>query len=227
MVAELIVALDHRDAPTAVAFLDQLPPSVPVKVGSKLFTRAGSGFVRALVASDHPVFLDLKWHDIPNTVAGAVEAAVDLGVTMLTLHALGGEEMLHAAVAAAKGRVKLVAVTVLTSHTAESWASVTGRSGVALGDEVQRLAEIAIRAGVDGVVCSAEEVVRVKSIVAQGLVVVPGIRRAEDVVDDQQRIATPERAVAAGATHLVVGRPLLDAVDPAAAYEAFRLAAVR
>ena len=223
--AEVIIALDHRDAPTAVAFLDQLPPSVPVKVGSKLFTRAGSGFVRALVASDHPVFLDLKWHDIPNTVAGAVEAAVDLGVTMLTLHALGGEAMLHAAVAAAKGRVKLVAVTVLTSHTPESWATATGRTGVALGDEVQRLTELALRAGMDGVVCSAEEVERVKPIVAQGLVVVPGIRRAEDAVGDQQRVATPERAVAAGATHLVVGRPVLEAADPALAYEAFRRAA--
>lgn len=226
MVAELIVALDQRDAPTAVAFLDQLPASVAVKVGSKLFTRTGSGFVRALVAAGHPVFLDLKWHDIPNTVAGAVEAAVDLGVGMLTLHALGGEEMLGAAVAAAKGRVKLLAVTVLTSHNPASWAATIGRTGVELGDEVSRLAEVAIRAGVDGVVCSAEEIARVKPIVARRLVVVAGIRRAEDASGDQQRFATPERAVAAGATHLVVGRPLLDAVDPAATYEVFRLAAI-
>lgn len=223
--AELIVALDHRDAPSAVAFLDHLPANVPVKVGSRLFTRAGSGFVRALVASGHPVFLDLKWHDIPNTVAGAVEAAVDLGVEMLTLHALGGEAMLTAAVAAAKGRVKLVAVTVLTCHDPASWAATTGRTGVELGDEAARLAEVAIRAGVDGVVCSAEEIARVKPIAAGGRIVVPGIRRPEDAVGDQQRVATPERAVAAGATHLVVGRPIIDVGDPAAAYETFRLAA--
>jgi orotidine-5'-phosphate decarboxylase len=225
-VAELIVALDHRDAPSAVAFLDQLPPSVSVKVGSMLFTRAGSGFVRALVATGHPVFLDLKWHDIPNTVAGAVEAAADLGVEMVTLHALGGEAMLAAAVAAAKGRVKLVAVTVLTSHDAASWAATTGRPPVELGGEVSRLTEIAVRAGMDGVVCSAEEIARVKPIVGAGRIVVPGIRRATDAAGDQQRIATPEEAVGAGATHLVVGRPLLQAEDPAAAYEEFRVAAL-
>ena len=223
--AELLVALDHRDAPTAVAFLDQLPANVPVKVGSRLFTRAGSGFVRALVAAGHPVFLDLKWHDIPNTVAGAVEAAVDLGVEMVTLHALGGEAMLRAAVVAARGRTRLVAVTVLTSHDAASWAATTGQAGAELGNEVARLAELAIRAGVDGVVCSAEEIVRVRPIVGGGRVVVPGIRRTEDAAGDQQRVATPEHAVAAGATHLVVGRPIIDAADPAAAYEAFRIAA--
>ena len=225
-VAELIVALDQRDAPTAVALLDQLPANVPVKVGSKLFTRAGSGFVRALVASGHPVFLDLKFHDIPNTVAGAVEAAVDMGVEMVTLHALGGEAMLRAAVAAARGRARLVAVTVLTSHDPASWAATTGQGLVELGDEVARLAGVAIRAGVDGVVCSAEEIARVKPVVGGGRIVVPGIRRAEDTAGDQQRIATPERAIAAGATHLVIGRPIIDAADPAAAYDAFRIAAL-
>ncbi len=223
--AELIVALDHRDAPSAVALLDQLPPNVPVKVGSRLFTRAGSGFVRALVTSGHPVFLDLKWHDIPNTIAGAVEAAVDLGVEMLTLHALGGAAMLGAAVTSAKGRVKLVAVTVLTSHDAASWAATTGRTGVELGEEAARLAQLAMRAGVDGLVCSAEEIARLQPIVAGGRIVVPGLRRPEDAVGDQQRVATPERAVAAGATHLVVGRPIINAGDPAAAYAAFHLAA--
>ena len=223
--AELIVALDQRDAPAAVAFLDRLPANVPVKVGSKLFTRAGSGFVRALVSAGHPVFLDLKWHDIPNSVAGAVEAAVDLGVDMVTLHALGGAAMLQAAVVAAKERLKVVAVTVLTSHDPASWAATTGQDSVELGDAVARLATLAIGAGVDGVVCSAEEIVRLKPIVAGGRIVVPGIRRADDASGDQQRIATPERAAAAGATHLVVGRPVIDATDPAAVYEAFRLAA--
>ncbi len=224
--AELIVALDHRDAPSAVAFLDLLPANVPVKVGSILFTRAGSGFIRALVTAGHPVFLDLKWHDIPNTVSGAVEAAVDLGVEMVTLHALGGEAMLAAAVAASRGRTKLVAVTVLTSHDAASWGAVTGRTDVNLGDEVSRLAEIARRAGADGVVCSAEEIGRVKPIIGAGRIVVPGIRRPEDAAGDQQRVATPEGAAAAGATHLVVGRPILAAADPAASYEAFRQAAI-
>lgn len=223
--AELIVALDHRDAPSAVAFLDQLAPAVPVKVGSMLFTRAGSGFVRALVAAEHPVFLDLKWHDIPNTVKGAVEAAVDLGVEMVTLHALGGPAMLEAAVAAARGRLRLVAVTVLTSHDAASWQATTGRPVVALGDEVARLAELAMGAGLDGVVCSPEEIGRVKAIVGAGRIVVPGIRRAEDAPGDQLRVATPEAAVAAGATHLVVGRPLIQASDPAVAYAAFLAAA--
>ncbi len=223
--AELIVALDLPDAPSAVALLDRLPEGCPVKVGSVLVTRAGSGFVRGLVSSGHPVFLDLKWHDIPNTVRGAVQSAVELGVEMVTVHALGGPEMLAAALEAAADRLRVVAVTVLTSHDAAGFAAVTGRSAVDLADEVPRLAEQALRAGVHGIVCSAEELHVVAPMAGGQRLVVPGIRRAEDARGDQQRVATPEAAVAAGATHLVVGRPILGAADPAAAWAAFQAAA--
>jgi orotidine-5'-phosphate decarboxylase len=219
--AELIVALDFPDAPAAVAMLDQLPDGIAVKVGSIMAARAGVGFVRGLVASGHPVFFDMKWHDIPNTVAGAVSAAADLGVEMVTVHAAGGEAMLRAAVDAAAGRVRIVGVTVLTSHDAASYAAVTGRDNVRIADEVSRLASLAIAAGVSGVVCSPEEISSVRTIVGAGRIVVPGIRRDEDAPGDQRRVATPEAAVAAGATHLVVGRPITAAADPAAAYAAF------
>jgi orotidine-5'-phosphate decarboxylase len=220
--AELIVALDLPDAPSAVALLDLLPEGCPVKIGSVLMTQAGSGFVRTLVAHGHPVFLDLKWHDIPNTVRGAVAAAADLGVEMATVHALGGSAMIEAAVEAAAGRVKLVAVTVLTSHNPTGFAAVTGRPVADLGEEVARLARLAMTAGADGVVCSAAELEIVQPIVGGGRIVVPGIRRAGDALGDQTRVATPESAVAAGATHLVVGRPILEAPDPREAWEAMR-----
>ena len=219
--AELIVALDFADAPSAVGFLDQLPDGCAVKVGSVMLARAGAGFVRGLVSAGHPVFLDPKWHDIPNTVAGACNAAAELGVEMVTVHAGGGETMLRAAVDAAAGRIKIVAVTVLTSHDAASYAAVTGRDQVKISDEVARLTEIAMRSGVDGVVCSPEEIARVRPIVGLGRIVVPGIRRADDAPGDQARVATPEAAVAAGATHLVVGRPITEAKDPAGVYAEF------
>lgn len=220
--AELYVALDLPDAPSAVALLDLLPDRCPVKVGSVLMTRAGSGFVRSLVANGHPVFLDLKWHDIPNTVLGAVVAAADLGVGMVTVHALGGPAMIEAAVRAAAGRLTVVAVTVLTSHDAAGYAALSGRPAVLLPDEVARLARMAVAAGAGGVVCSVEELAAVVPIIGGGRVVVPGIRRSGDAVGDQSRVATPEAALAAGATDLVVGRPITGAEDPAAAYLAFR-----
>lgn len=219
---ELIVALDLPDAPSAIELLDQLPDGCPVKVGSVLMTRSGSGLVRGLVEQGHPVFLDLKWHDIPNTVKGAVEAAVELGVEMATVHALGGTAMLQAAAEAAGDRLALVAVTVLTSHDAQGFASLTGRTQVDLADEVERLAALAMASGMSGVVCSAAELSRVKPVVGNGRIVVPGIRRAGDARGDQQRIATPELAVKDGATHLVVGRPILHASDPAAVYHEMR-----
>ncbi len=222
MVAELFVALDLADAPSAVALLDLLPDRAPVKVGSVLMTRAGSGFVRSLVANGHPVFLDLKWHDIPHTVRGAVEAAVDLGVSMVTVHALGGAAMIEAATKAAGGRLDVVAVTVLTSHDAARFGDLIGRPTPELGSEVGRLARLAIDAGAAGVVCSADELSVVVPLVGAGRVVVPGIRRAADALGDQARVATPEVALAAGATDLVVGRPITAAEDPAAAYLAFR-----
>jgi orotidine-5'-phosphate decarboxylase len=221
-VAELFVALDLPDAPSAVALLDLLPDRAPVKVGSVLMTRAGSGFIRSLVANGHPVFLDLKWHDIPNTVRGAVEAALDLGVSMVTVHALGGPAMIEAAAKAAGDRIAVVAVTVLTSHDAGAFGTVVGRETPDLSLEVVRLARLAMGAGAAGVVCSAEELAAVVPVVGKGRVVVPGIRRAEDAVGDQARVATPEAALAAGATDLVVGRPIVLAEDPAASYLSFR-----
>src|SRR5690606_2847452 len=170
-VAELIVALDLPDAPSAVALLDQLPEGCPVKVGSVLFTATGAGFVRTLVDGGHPVFLDLKWHDIPNTVAGAVRAARDLGVEMATVHALGGEAMLAAAVEAA-WPLQLVAVTVLTSHDPASLAQILARRIDDTTLEVERLARMAIGAGVAGVVCAPQEVAVVGEAVAGGRIVV-------------------------------------------------------
>ena len=219
--AELIVALDLPDAQSAVALLDQLPEHCAVKVGSVLATSAGSGFVRALVDGGHPVFLDLKWHDIPNTVAGAVRAARDLGVEMATVHALGGDAMVRAAVEASGGAVHIVAVTMLTSHSAESFGQVLGRPVADSGAEVVRLAGVAMAAGAAGVVCSPQEGALVKGVVGQGRIVVPGIRREADAVGDQVRVATPAAARAAGATHLVVGRPITGAADPREAYEMF------
>lgn len=220
--AELIVALDAPDAPSAVALLDRLPDGCPVKVGSVLMTAAGPGFVRALVDGGHPVFLDLKWHDIPNTVAGAVRAARSLGVEMATVHALGGAAMLRAAVEAAAGELHLVAVTVLTSHGDEELAAILGRSPVEPGEEVRRLASQAMAAGVAGVVCSPQEIGVVRPAVEGGRIVVPGIRRRGEAAGDQVRVAGPAEAVSAGATHLVVGRPITEAEDPAAAYQAFQ-----
>jgi orotidine-5'-phosphate decarboxylase len=225
LMAELIVALDHADAPSAIALLDQLPDGCAVKVGAVLLARSGVGFVRGLVAAGHPVFLDPKWHDIPSTVSGAVAGAAQLGVEMLTVHASGGTAMLRAAVDAAEGRVKIVAVTVLTSHDAASYAAVVGRDVVDLPTEVARLTELAVASGVAGVVCSPVEIGRVRAIVGAGRIVVPGIRRADDEAADQQRFATPEAAAAVGATHLVVGRPITEAADPAAAYDDFLRAA--
>ncbi|HEY3935184.1 MAG TPA: orotidine-5'-phosphate decarboxylase [Gemmatimonadales bacterium] len=219
--AELIVALDHADPADAIALLDLLPERAPVKVGAVLLARAGIGFVRGLVTDGHPVFLDPKWHDIPNTVSGAVSAAAALGVDMITVHALGGEAMLRAAVAAAAGRTRIIAVTVLTSHSAAEFAAITGRNHVDPGEEVVRLAGIAAAAGVTGVVCSPHEIPLVRGLTGLDRIVVPGIRREGDAAGDQQRVATPATAIAAGATHLVVGRPITGAADPAAAYQAF------
>lgn len=213
---EVIVALDLPDADAARRLLDRLPAARWVKVGSVLFTAAGPGLVSECRARGLEVFLDLKWHDIPNTVAGAVRAARDLQVSMATVHTLGGAEMMMAASEAADGAMHLVGVTVLTSHDAGSFAEAVGRRSVALDEEVTRLAGAAVRAGLGGVVCSPHEVPAVAALLGPGRsIVVPGIRRPGDVVGDQARAATPESAVRAGATHLVVGRPILQAPDPA------------
>jgi orotidine-5'-phosphate decarboxylase len=216
--AEVVLALDLPSAAEATRLLERLPAKPWVKVGSILMTREGAPLVRALVARGHRVFLDLKWHDIPNTVAGAVRAARELGVSMATVHTLGGRTMMEAATEAAGGILELVGVTVLTSHDEVSYARAIGRDGVGLGDEVARLADEAVAAGLAGVVCSPAEIAVVRRVLPEGArVVVPGIRSETDAAGDQVRIATAAAAAGAGATHLVVGRPVLHAADPAAA----------
>ena len=214
--AEIVLALDVDSADAARRLLDRLPALRWAKVGSVLMTREGAPLLAELRERGLQVFLDLKWHDIPNTVAGAVGAAAAQGVSMATVHTLGGDAMLRAAQAAA-GSLGLVGVTVLTSHDAASYAGATGRAAVRLEDEVRRLASVAASAGLRGVVCSPAEAEVVRPVLAKGAwIVVPGIRRAADAVGDQARVATPAEAVARGATHLVVGRPILTAPDPAA-----------
>ena len=216
--AEVVLALDLPTAAEAMRLLERIPTTPWVKVGSILMTREGAPLVRALVVRGHRVFLDLKWHDIPNTVAGAVRAARELGVTMATVHTLGGRTMMEAATEAAGGVLELVGVTVLTSHDEASYARAVGRDDVLLSDEVARLADEAVAAGLAGVVCSPAEVEAVRRILPEGArIVVPGIRAESDAAGDQVRIATAAAAAAAGATHLVVGRPILNAPDPAAA----------
>jgi orotidine-5'-phosphate decarboxylase len=216
--AEVVLALDLPSGAEAMRLLERLPATPWVKVGSMLMTREGAPLVRALVARGNRVFLDLKWHDIPNTVAGAVRAARELGVAMATVHTLGGRTMMEAATEASGGVLELVGVTVLTSHDEMSYGRAVGRDAVAVGDEVARLADEAVAAGLAGVVCSPGEIEVVRRVLPDGArVVVPGIRSESDPAGDQVRIATAAAAASAGATHLVVGRPILLAADPAAA----------
>jgi orotidine-5'-phosphate decarboxylase len=220
MVAELVLALDLPRGADALTLLQRLPELRWVKVGSYLMTREGPEFIRSLTARGLKVFLDLKWHDIPNTVAGAVTAARELGVSMATVHTLGGTAMLEAAVVAGGSELELIGVTVLTSHQSAAYGQAIGRSEVNLSQEVERLALMGARAGLRGLVCSPHEVSLLRrSLGPKPLIVVPGIRRRSDRLDDQVRVATAKDAVSNGATHLVVGRPVLHAPDPVLALE--------
>jgi len=219
--AEVIVALDLPGGADALRLLDRLPETRWVKVGSILMSRDGPDLIRILAERGLRVFLDLKWHDIPNTVAGAVASALGLGVSMATVHTLGGAAMMEAAARAAAGRLALVGVTLPTSHDPASYARAVGRTDVDLAREVERQSGEAMRAGLAGVVCSPREVAQVRRRVGpEALLVVPGIRSGADPHGDQTRVATAAEAVAAGATHLVVGRPILEAADPKAAADA-------
>jgi len=214
----LVLALDVPTLDEARARVDLLAGSVGlIKVGSQLFTEAGPAFVRELRARGEGVFLDLKYHDIPNTVANAVARAADLGVSLLTVHALGGRAMLEAAAKAAAGSpTRVLAITVLTSHAEGSLAEL-GLGG-SLPENVERLARLARSTGVQGVVASPHEVPLVRSACGKDfLVVTPGIRPSGAERGDQARAATPEAAVARGADYIVVGRPILEAPDPRAA----------
>jgi orotidine-5'-phosphate decarboxylase len=220
--SELILALDLPRGADALPLLDRLPDLRWVKVGSILMTREGPSFVRQLIGRGLKVFLDLKWHDIPNTVAGAVTAAREMGVSMATVHTLGGTMMLEAAAVAAGTGLDLVGVTVLTSQDSAEYSRAVGRSEVDLSREVERQAMVAAEAGLRGVVCSSLEVSLLRRRLGPDLyIVVPGIRRRSDPAGDQARVATAKDASSNGATHLVVGRPVLQAPDPAAAFGEF------
>lgn len=213
--AEVILALDLPSPEAALRLLDRIPELRWVKVGPVLLTGADGAFVRSLVERGLQVFLDCKWHDIPHTVEKTVESARALGVRMATVHALGGTAMLTGAARAGGDGLAVVGVTVLTSHGVSDFGRILGRETPDLRLEALRLATLALDAGLRGVVCSAAEVGGIRENVGPDpWLVVPGIRREGDEAGDQKRIATPRRAVALGASHLVVGRPILAAGDP-------------
>ncbi len=217
--AELVVAFDLPSGREALALADRLPGLTWAKVGHVLFAREGPAVAREFAARGIRVFLDLKWHDIPNTVAGAVTAARELGVAMATVHCLGGRTMLEAAARAAGPDLPLVGVTVLTSHDAAELESVLGRGVPDVGFEAERLARAAVHAGLRGVVASGHELGLLREALGPDpWIVVPGIRMPGDGAGDQARTIAPEEAVRRGATHLVVGRPITAASDPVAAY---------
>jgi len=219
----VIVALDYADAAAALSFVGRVTPQAcRLKVGKELFTAAGPQLVETLVQRGFDIFLDLKFHDIPNTVAGACRAAARLGVWMLNVHALGGRAMLQAAreaVVAGARPPKLIAVTLLTSMGASDMRDVgiTGEPAAA----ALRLAKLAQASGLDGVVCSAQEAQLLKRECGRGFcLVTPGIRPAQDGRNDQQRVMTPAAAIAAGSDYLVIGRPVTQAADPVSALNA-------
>lgn len=216
----LIVALDVSSAAHARTIVQSIGEAASTyKVGKQLFTAEGPQLVRELIASGRKVFLDLKFHDIPNTVGAAVRSVAELGVTMLTVHASGGSKMLKAAVeAAAQSAAKptVLAVTVLTSFS-DSDLQEIGVPGTVL-TQVLRLGGLARKAGCGGLVASAHEARELRRELGQGFAIVtPGIRPAGSAAGDQARVVTPRDAIAAGATHLVVGRPILESAYPAKA----------
>ena len=223
--SEIIVALDLPSAGQALDLVDGLGDSVGFyKVGSPLFTRAGPQFVAELRARGKRVFLDLKYHDIPSTVANAVESAAELDVELVTLHASGGEAMMRAARAAVgDDGPRLLGVTILTSFTAVDVEQVWSKEIISVRDEVARLTGLAVDAGLHGVVASPLEVESLKRRHGAALIVVtPGIRPAGDGPGDQVRTATPAEAARAGSDFLVIGRPVLTAPDPLAVVRTIR-----
>jgi orotidine-5'-phosphate decarboxylase len=231
----LCVALDAPDLATAEAWAGAVAPHAGLlKVGLELFSAEGGAAVRR-IAAHGPVFLDLKLHDIPNTVAGAVRSLAPLQPAWLTIHAAGGAAMIAAAREAAEKaaekaggaqRMRILAVTVLTSLDAAALAE-TGVAGGTV-QQVLRLARLAVAAGADGLVCSPREVAPLRDALGDGpALVVPGVRPAGSAADDQARTATPEEMAAAGADFVVVGRPITKAADPAAAAAAIARALVR
>ena len=214
---KVIVALDFPEVASATELVNQLDPSqCRLKIGKELFVRAGPQFVESVQSKGFDVFLDLKFHDIPNTVAAACRAAADLGVWMVNVHAMGGLKMMQAAkdaIADHSHRPLLIAVTILTSMDSDDLRGV-GIAGEP-AENVDRLSALAETAGIDGVVCSAQEASRLHDSRRDGFILVtPGIRPANADVNDQKRIMTPQKAIQAGASYLVIGRPITQAADP-------------
>ena len=222
---KIIVALDFDSSSRAVDFVDNLDPeSCRLKIGKELFTAAGPHLVEALIKKNFDVFLDLKFHDIPNTVGSAVKVAAELGVWMLNLHISGGSAMMKSAMDAIhslEGRKPIViGVTVLTSISSVELSEIG--IGSDLKEQVVKLARLAYQSGLDGVVCSAEEAKLLRnSMPADFILVTPGIRREQDAVGDQKRVITPSQAIRNGSDYLVVGRPITHATSPSAALAAF------
>lgn len=219
----LIIALDYPSLDAALCMADQLDPArCRVKVGKELFTRSGPAVLEALHGRGFEVFLDLKFHDIPNTVASAVQAAAEQGVWMVNVHASGGQKMMEAAAQRLDQHglaTHLIAVTVLTSMQVDDLVSVGVNTSLA--EHVERLALLTKQSGLHGVVCSAQESKQIKALCGEAfLKVTPGIRPSFAAANDQQRIMTPLDAMQAGSTHLVIGRPVTQAVDPMVALEA-------
>ena len=218
--AELIVAFDLPRGRDALALAGRLPGLRWAKVGPVLFGREGPALIKEFTQRGIRVFLDLKWHDIPHIVASAVQAARELGVSMTTVHCLGGRTMLAEAARAAGAELAVVGVTVLTSHDAAELEGVLGRGVPDVGFEAERLARTALQVGLRGVVASGQEVGLLREALGPDpWIVVPGIRAAGEAADDQIRTIEPREAVGRGATHLVVGRPITGAKDPVVAYQ--------
>lgn len=223
MRSPVIVALDYANASAALTLVDQLDPILcRVKVGKELFTREGPSVVKAIQSRGFEVFLDLKFHDIPNTVASAVHAAADLGVWMVNVHASGGQRMMlaaHERLQQHNHSTLLIAVTVLTSSERSDLADI----GLDIEpiDQVRRLAQLTANCGLDGVVCSAQEATLLRQIHQKPFALVtPGIRPEGSATDDQRRIMTPQQAIEVGVDYMVIGRPITQAKEPIAALKA-------
>lgn len=217
MDSKIIVALDYANAKDALSLVSQLDPTLcKLKVGKELFTATGPQLVEQLVAKDFKVFLDLKFHDIPNTVAKACEAASNLGIWMLNVHASGGSTMMKAALEGVnQSRYKpyLIAVTVLTSMSQENLDELGVNNSIE--NQVLKLASLTQDAGLHGVVCSAMEAEQLRKVISNDfLLVSPGIRPSSASADDQCRVMTPSKALSMGANYLVIGRPITQAKDP-------------
>ncbi|MFT5558909.1 MAG: orotidine-5'-phosphate decarboxylase [Psychromonas sp.] len=217
---KVVIALDYQDKQQALNFISQLDPkNCRLKIGKEMFTHFGPEFVKQLVAKEFDVFLDLKFHDIPNTVASAVKAAADLGVWMVNVHASGGRRMMEAAKKILQpygtNAPLLIAVTVLTSMDKSDLQEL----GIELSpaEQVKRLAKLAKLSGLDGVVCSAHEAQELKTLLgAEFKLITPGIRPLGSDAGDQRRIMTPKQAIDAGSDYLVIGRPITQATNPVA-----------